>query len=78
MVSYVLAVDFGSGWPPLGKPVEVEVCSLGALFGSTTVCCYRRSVLEDNVIGGMCSCLLDIIGAAVRICEAGMLGMLGK
>ena len=58
MVSYVLADEFGSGWPPLGKPVlnrlvEVEVCSLGALFGSTTVCCYRRSVLENNVKGGL-------------------------
>ena len=51
MVSYVLADEYGSGWPPLGKPVEVEVCSLGALFSSTTVCCYRRSVLENNVKG---------------------------
>ena len=47
-------IEFGSGWPPLGKPVEVEVCSLGALLGSTTVCCYCRSVLENNVKGGSC------------------------
>ena len=76
MVSYVLAVEFGSGWPPLGKPVEVEVCSLGALFGSTTECCYRRSVLEDNVKGG--SCVYGQCISAVRICESRMPGMLGK
>ena len=77
MVSYVLAVDFGSGWLPLGRPVEVEVCSLGALFGSTTVCCYHRSVLENNVKGGSCGYGNSGI-SAVGICEASMLGMLGE
>ena len=53
-------------------------CALG-LFGSTTACCYRRSVLEDNVIGGMFSCGYGLLLLVLlRICEAGMLGMLGK
>ena len=78
MVSYVLAVEFGSGWPLLGKPVEVEVCSLGALFSSTTVCYYRRSVLENNVKGGSCDYGYSGVSAAVRICESGLPSMLGK
>ena len=51
-------------------------CALG-LFGSTTVCCYRRSVLENNVKGGSCDYGNSGI-SAVRICESGMPGMLGK
>ena len=70
MVSYVLADEFGSGWPPLGKPVEVEVYPW--LSGSTTACCYRRSVLEDSVSCGYGQCI-----STMRICESGVAGMLG-
>ena len=33
--------------------LRLKCVLLGALLGSTTGCCYRRSVLENNVKGGL-------------------------
>ena len=78
MVSYVLAVELGVVGHRWDNQKRLKCVLLGALFGSTTACCYRRSVLEDNVIGGTFSCVYGQCISAVRICESGMPGMLGK
>ena len=40
------------------------------------MCCYRRSVLENNVKGGLSCGYGLLLLVLLRICEAGMLGML--
>ena len=54
MVSYVLAVEFGSGWPPLGKPVEVEVCSLWSIVRFHHCVLLPQECVGEQCQGGSC------------------------
>ena len=57
--------------------LRLKCVLFGALCGSTTACCYRRSVLENNVKGGLSCGYGLLLLVLLRICESRVAGMLG-